>query len=90
MGLSCSDEQESCTIYSFLLFIMSPKRHKDQYHPDLAGKKKAEGCTPIYNASFIQKLRVEMDGKQADSTHMAINVVEADTQHGNCTLTELF
>lgn len=31
-----------------------------------------------------------MDVKQADSTHMAINIVEAYAQHANFILTELF
>lgn len=59
-------------------------------------KKDAEGCTfriSHLNHFFIffnQKKHFERDIKQADSVHMASNIVEAYAQHANFILKETF
>lgn len=39
---------------------------------------------------FSSKRKMEMNVKQADSTHMSINIVEAHTGHAKFILKELF
>lgn len=53
-------------------------------------KLKAAQGHPIYNVFFLQKRQLEMDVKQADSTHMSVNIVEAHTGHADFILEELF
>lgn len=52
-------------------------------------KLKAAQGHPIY-VFLLQKRQLEMDVKQADSTHMSVNIVEAHTGHADFILEELF